>query len=151
MSEHAQKHFHVYCSRLSDLLQGVQGCQGHKRFLAAFGARQRSMAPAVYYDARSLRLGMQRSWGILVTARRGDEILSAWCVADQELDLRVDRARLAAALAKLETVQQQIQDTIRFTGLVPVAGAYDVPERAFHYQACWPEHITDPGLQGGQV
>ena len=150
MSEHAQKSFHLYCSRLADLLQGVQSRQGHKRFLDLM-ARQGVVTPVVYYDARSLRLGMQRSWGVLVTARRGDEILSAWCVADQELDLRVDRTRLAAALAKLETAQQQIQAAIRTKGFVPVAGAYDVPERAFHSQACWPEHIAASQPPGGQA
>lgn len=149
MSEHAQQNFCLYLTSVTDLLQEVRGC---KRFLAALGARKTATCPAVYLEARSVRQGLQRSWGILVTARRRDEILSAWCVVEEELDIRVDKTCLAAALAKLETVQQEISAMIRAAGLTPVPGAYDVPEQAFHFRACWTsDRAPAETLQGGQV
>lgn len=124
---HAQK-YHLYHSRLTDLLQVVCGCTpGFLTRLSRLGG----FTPTIYADALSIRVGWLIVWGVLVTARRGDEIHSAWIIADKaQLPASAERQRQAQA--RVMDLRQRIEARVRASHLWVQHGYYAVPVEAFH-------------------
>ncbi len=143
MSDHAHKHFCIYHSSLLDLVQEVQGQTG---VLSATLARLGWAVPAIRVQAVPVRMGLLVVWGVLVTARRGDEIHSAWCVADQTT-LPIGAERQAKALERQSNAHQRIEEQVRRAGLRVRPGCYAVPEAAFRQVATLVERT--PGAQKG--
>lgn len=146
MSAHAHNSIYVYHSSLLDLVQEVHGQTG---VLWTLLARLGWAAPAVRVQALPVRVGMLVVWGVLVTARRHGEILSAWCVADQTT-LPVGSERQVKALARQDEVRQRIEEQIQRASLRVQPGCYAVPETAFRQVAVFSSEAITHTPKGGR-
>ena len=134
MSEYAQKPFYIYHSRLLDLLQEVRG---RSPILSALLVRLRGGSPAVRVDSLSVHVGLLIVWGVLVTVRRGDEVHSAWVVADQATD-PASNDRHVQGRSRASALFQRITTLVRDRHMQVLTGYFAVPEQAFRQVATLP-------------
>jgi hypothetical protein len=128
-----QETFTVHYKSVVDFLQTVQEA----------GAR------IVHVEALQRRLRASDIWGVLLTARLGDEVHVAWVVAYHAMT--PSARQRAHAITELDRISAQVQALLTQAGLTCRPGFYAVPETyAFQYAATLPGDVG-PAAQEGDL
>ncbi len=128
-----QEQYTVHYKAVADFLQTVQEA----------GVR------VVHVEALQLRIRASEVWGVLLTARLGDEVHVAWVVASHAMNPSAHQR--ARAQETQSSILAQVQTLVTQVGLLTRPGFYAVPEAfAFQYAAALPEEPPDTP-EGGQA
>jgi hypothetical protein len=126
-----QEPFIMQYKTVADFLQTVQEAGGH----------------IVHVEALQHRIRASEVWGVLLTARLGDEIHVAWVVASHAMT--PSARQRAYALTEHSHITGQIQTLVTQAGFVTRPGFYAVPETiAFQYAAALPDEEQDAAQEG---
>jgi hypothetical protein len=129
-----QGRYTVHYKSVVDLLQTVQEAGVH----------------IVHIEALQRRIRASEVWGVLLTARLGDEVHVAWVVAYHAMT--PSARQRAHALEAQARILVQVQALVTQAGLITRPGFYAVPEAlAFQYAATLLEEDTSAVSEGGQA
>jgi hypothetical protein len=107
-------------------------CVNYKSVPAFLQAVQESGARVVHLEALERPVRLSQVWGLLLTARLGDEIHVAWVVA--ACALSPSPRQQAWALAKQEHLSRQVRALIAEHGLEIKPGFYALAPASLLYQ-----------------